>query len=228
LNKIYNQAVSDISVVNNLQDSIIATYSVSGAIDEDHTQLRTLENETKQTALVISNLLSEVGNDYTRQVEYTNTARHYLNSLDDAIKIGSYGVANPLIPVNTNNRYSPSIHTTPVLSSSLNPTVRKSTKTSDVKGKPLFVAKFSRANVNYKDSLQSTIQAAQSKNTAFHYDVVAVTPVNASKSTIDLAQNQAALIFEQITQQGINADKINLISKNSEKAVGAEVQIFVK
>jgi len=92
LNKIYNQAASDMSVVNNLQQSIRATYAVSGAVDEDHAHLRTLENECDQTALVINSLLSEVGNDYSRQVEYAATARHYLTSLDKAIKVGSYGI----------------------------------------------------------------------------------------------------------------------------------------
>lgn len=227
LNKIYNQAVSDMSVVSNLQESIRATYGVSGAVDEDHAALRTLENETNQTSLVINSLLSEVGNDYSRQVEYTNTARRYLASLDNAIKIGSYGMNNPQIPTPINHSYLPATATTPVSSRPLN-NAKASNNPSGVRGKPLFVAKFNHANVNYKDSLQKTIRAAQNKNSEFHYEVVAVAPVNASHATQELAQNQAALIFEEITKAGISPTKIDILSKSSERATGAEVQIFVK
>lgn len=227
LNKIYNQAVSDMSVVSNLQESIRATYSVAGAIDEDHTALRTLENETNQTSLVINSLLSEVGNDYSRQIEYTNTARRYLTSLDNAIKIGSYGISNPQIPTPINHSYLPATATTPVSSRPLN-NARASNNPSSVKGKPLFVAKFNHANVNYKDSLQKTIKAAQNKSGEFHYEVVAVAPINASRSTQELAQNQAALVFEEITKAGVSPTKIDILSKSSERATGAEVQVFVK
>ncbi|MBQ8465539.1 MAG: hypothetical protein IJ529_04410 [Alphaproteobacteria bacterium] len=220
LNKIYNQAVSDMSVVKNLQDSIRATYGVSGAIDEDHAQLRTLENETSQTAIVINSLISEVGSDYSRQIEYTNTARNYLSSLDRAIKVGSYGVSNtPLATAPSYNLSGAQINV---------PNRKPHSVRNNVNGKPLFVAKFNKNNVNYKDSLQRTIRAAQSKNGGFRYDVVAVSPVNAGANIRNLAQDQAAAIFEEITKAGVSPDKINLLSKTSEQATSAEVQVFVK
>lgn len=228
LNKIYNQAVSDMSVVTNLQESIRATYGVAGAVDEDHTALRTLENETNQTSLVINSLLSEVGNDYSRQVEYTNTARRYLASLDSAIKIGSYGVSNPHIPAPIASSYLPATQTTPVSSQPLTSASKAQNAASGVSGKPLFIAKFNNENVNYKDSLHQTIKAAQNKNNKLSYEVVAVAPINASNSTKELAQRQAAEIFEEMIGAGISPDKVDILSKSSERATGAEVQIFVK
>ena len=226
LNKIYNQAASDMSVINNLLESIRATYSVSGAIDEDHTHLRTLENEANQTALLINNLLSEVGNDYSRQVEYTNTARHYLSSLDQAIKVGSYGVNNaPLPAIRTDNAYLPATRTMPVTTQTLKKAHKINRRSS---GKPLFVAKFNNDHVNYKDSLDSAIQAAQNKNNSLRYEIVAITPLNASSKVRNSAQDHAADIFEEITSMGVSPDKIDLLSKSSETASGAEVQIFVK
>ncbi|MBR1605726.1 MAG: hypothetical protein IJ660_06450 [Alphaproteobacteria bacterium] len=223
LNKIYNQAVSDMSVVNNLQDSIRATYSVSGAVDEDHTQLRTLENETSQTAILINSLLSEVGSDYNRQLEYTNTARQDLSKLDRIIKIGSYGVNNTPLPTAPVTRSYLPLH-----KQSSQPAVKPHHTNNNVSGKPLFVAKFNRENVNYKDSLNRTIKAAQSKNGGFRYDVVAVTPMNASANIRNLAQDQAAHFFEEMTKAGVSPEKIDLLSKTSETATGAEVQVFVK
>lgn len=227
LNKIYNQAVSDMSVVSNLQESIRATYGVSGAIDEDHTQLRTLENETNQTALLISSLLSEVGSDYNRQVEYTNTARSYLASLDSAIKVGSYGVSNEPLPPVQNKIFTPR-QPAGFASVSRNTADVRGNTISPVSGKPLFVAKFNNGNVNYKDSLNRAVKAAQNKNNRLHYEVVAVTPAGASNSTKNLAQTQAANVFEELTKAGIGPDRIDLLSKTGEQATGAEVQIFVK
>jgi len=225
LNNIYNQAVSDLSVVNNLQDYIRATYSVAGAIDEDHTQLRTLENETSQTAILINSLLSEVKSDYARQMDYRNTARHYLASLDRAIKVGNFGMANaPVAQPRVNYYQAPQAvqPVQPVQQQPLPPAVQQ------VSGKPLFVVKFNNRNVNYQDSLHRTIQTAQGKNPGFHYEVVAVTPPAANQEVKDLAQTQAGAMFEEIINTGVGPDKVDILSKTSESATGAEVQIFVK
>jgi len=219
LNKIYNQAVSDVSVVNNLLDSIRATYSVSGALDEDHAQLRTMENETGQTAILLNSLISEVGNDFTRQLEYTNNARAYLASLDKAIKIGSYGLNNPPLtsnfkePISINNdkHYSPQ-------------------KTTDkaINGRPLFAVKLNKDNINYRESLQRAISAAQNKNKNFRYEIVAVSPVTASNDIKTKSQNHAINIFQELVGFGINSEHIDLLSKSSPNATSAEVQIFIK
>ena len=228
LNKIYNQAVSDISVVNNLLDSIRATYSVSGAIDEDHTQLRTLENETSQTAILLNSLISEVGSDYSRQLEYTNTARHYLAALDRAIKVGSYGVGNAPLPRPNDNQFmsqpqQPQPFAHPRMAQ---PTQDRSV--TGISGKPLFAARFNHNNVNYKDSLQRAVKAAQSKNRNFRYEVVAVTPTSADSNLRTNAQSHAASVFQELVNAGINPDKIDVLSKTSPRAAGAEVQVFVK
>ena len=228
LNKIYNQAVSDISVVNNLLDSIRATYSVSGAIDEDHTQLRTLENETSQTAILLNSLISEVGSDYSRQLEYTNTARHYLAALDRAIKVGSYGIGNAPLPRPNDNQFmsqpqQPQPFAHPRMAQ---PTQDRSV--AGISGKPLFAARFNHNNVNYKDSLQRAVKAAQNKNRNFRYEVVAVTPTSADSNLRTNAQSHAASVFQELVNAGINPDKIDVLSKTSPRAAGAEVQVFVK
>lgn len=51
LQQLSARVTSDASVVNNLLDSIRATFAISGAVDEDHRQLRILQNETNQTAI---------------------------------------------------------------------------------------------------------------------------------------------------------------------------------
>jgi len=225
LNNIYNQAVSDISVVNNLLDSIRATYSVSGAIDEDHAQLRILENETSQTAILLNSLISEVGSDYSRQLEYTNTARRYLASLDRAIKVGSYGVNNTPLPSRINETINHSQNVSYQTPQNTSKTFKNNNYAS---GKPLFVAKFNRNNINYKDSLHRAVKAAQNKKANLHYEIIAISPTNGNNHMKTSAQSHAASIFQELVNLGINPDNIDLLSKTNNQSQTAEVQIFVK
>ena len=74
LQQLSARVTSDASVVNNLLDSIRATFSISGAVDEDHRQLRILQNETNQTAILINSLLNEVNSDVSRQIQYNGNS----------------------------------------------------------------------------------------------------------------------------------------------------------
>ena len=146
LQQLSARVTSDASVVNNLLDSIRATFSISGAVDEDHRQLRILQNETNQTAILINSLLNEVNSDVSRQIQYNETASSNIVQLDSAIKRGSYGVSNvplsaPMPVITSASRTAPA---------SFN------ADNTAVAGKPLFVAKFNKGNVNYKRSEEHT------------------------------------------------------------------------
>ena len=218
LQQLSARVTSDASVVNNLLDSIRATFSISGAVDEDHRQLRILQNETNQTAILINSLLSEVNSDVARQIQYNETANSNIVQLDSAIKRGSYGVSNvPLsapMPVMTSSN-----RTTPVSFSADN---------SAVAGKPLFVAKFNKGNVNYKDGLRRAVNAAKAKKANVVFEVVAVTPISGGASARSNAQNQATTIFQEIVNMGVSAERVSLSSRSSGDASSPEVQIFVR
>ena len=131
---------SDAAMTDYLLDSIRAAYSISGAVDEDHRQLRILENETNQTSILMNSLLSEATADEQRQKQYIETARNTMMGLGDAIKVGSYGVSN-----------------VPLMSSVVRPVSNKNllvgTPSPSTSGKPLFTAKFNKGNVDYKDGI---------------------------------------------------------------------------
>ena len=71
-------------------DQIQATFNVSGAVDEDHRQLRVLEDETNQTIVLIDRLLKEVSDDIQRQTAYVANERANLTTLAAAIKNGEF------------------------------------------------------------------------------------------------------------------------------------------
>jgi len=220
LQQLSARVTSDASVVNNLLDSIRATFAISGAVDEDHRQLRILQNETNQTAILINSLLNEVNSDVARQIQYNETANSNIVQLDSAIKRGSYGVSNvplgmsvPVMAATATSRTAP---------------VSYAGNHAAVAGKPLFVAKFNKGNVNYKDGLRRAVNAAKAKKTNVVFEVVAVTPVSGGTSARSNAQNHATTIFQEIVNMGVSAERVNLSSRSSSDASSPEVQVFVR
>lgn len=209
LGQLSSRVAADSANTTFLLDSIRAAYSVSGAVDEDHRQLHIMENEANQTSILISSLLSEVNNDISRQQQYISTAKTYLIDLDGAIKSGSYGVSN--VPLSNTNLAPMNVG-----------------NTSHAAGKPLFVAKFNKTGVKYKEGLKQAVNSAQAKKPSVMFEVVAVTPLNGNQLSTASAKNNATQIFQEMIDMGVGADKISLSAKNSAAATSAEVQIFVK
>ena len=222
LQQLSARVTSDASVVNNLSDSIRATFAISGAVDEDHRQLRILQNETNQTAILISSLLSEVNNDVVRQIQYNETANSNIVQLDSAIKRGNYGLNN-----------EPLTYTAPIMNFSTKPTRLNYASapgqvSQAIAGKPLFVAKFNRRDVNYKDGLKRAVNAAKSRKASVVFEVVAVAPVKGGESARSSAQNYASSVFQEIVKLGINPERISLSSRSSVDSTSPEVQVFIK
>ena len=213
LNQLATRVASDAAMTNYLLDSIRAAYSVSGAVDEDHRQLRILENETNQTSILIGSLLQEINLDAERQLQYIETARNYIVDLNTAIKAGSYGVNNLPLP---GADYVGKTAT------------QFSVKNNNTSGSPLFVAKFNKSKVNYKEGLRQAVSSAVSAKPGVIFDVVAVSPANGNALTKNSAQNNATQIFQEMIEMGVGAERINLSSKTSATANSAEVQIFVR
>ena len=218
LQQLSARVTSDASVVNNLSDSIQATFAISGAVDEDHRQLRILQNETNQTAILINSLLSEVNSDVTRQIQYNETANSNIVQLDSAIKRGSYGVNN--VPLTA---------PMPIMTSrAAKPVAMNYGSNAAIAGKPLFVAKFNKSGVNYHDGLQRAVKAAKAKKSNIVFEVVAVTPVSGNATTRSNAQNNASTIFQEIVEMGVSPERVMLSSRSSTEANSPEVQIFVR
>ncbi|MBO5442903.1 MAG: hypothetical protein J6A33_03845 [Alphaproteobacteria bacterium] len=209
LSQLSSRVASDAAMTTYLLDSIKAAYTVSGAVDEDHRQLRILENETNQTSILINSLLSEINADTARQKQYIDTASNYIADLSNAIKVGSYGVNN-----------------SPLVSSSVAPAFYR--QDAAASGKPLFVAKFNKSNVNYKDGLKRAVSSALQKKPGVMFEVVAVNPTNGTQLAKSNARNHASDIFQEMVSMGVGADKIALTARSSAEATSSEVQIYVK
>ena len=190
---------------------MIPTNGVSGAVDEDHRQLRILENETYQTAILMNSLLNEVNTDVMRQQQYVQTARNYIIDLNSAIKVGSYGVYNvPLVGT---------------------PAPRGSSfkmNAGEMSSKPLFVAKFNKENVQYKEALKRAVNSARNKKPNVMFEVVAVSPANGKQLSSGSAKNNATKIFQDMVNLCVSADNFALAARTSAEANSSEVHIYFK
>lgn len=211
LTQLAARVASDTAMTSYLLDSIKSAYGVSGAVDEDHRQLRILENETNQTAILMNSLLNEVNTDVMRQQQYVQTARNYIIDLNSAIKVGSYGVNNvPLVGT---------------------PAPRSSSfkmNAGEMSSKPLFVAKFNKENVQYKEALKRAVNSARNKKPNVMFEVVAVSPANGKQLSSGSAKNNATKIFQDMVNMGVSADNIALAARTSVEANSSEVHIYVK
>jgi hypothetical protein len=195
-------------------NQIQSTYSVSGAVDEDHRQLRVLEDETNQTIVLIDRLLSSASEDTQRQTAYAANERANLTTLAAAIKNGElYG----------------SDLGSPAVASAGGP---MSASTLAYAGTPLVVIRFDRPGVDYQQILYAALsQALQAKPNA-GFSVVAVSPTRGTAAAVQLAQtsakNHAQEVLRSMTDMGVPATRLAVASATDPSATSSEVRVFMR
>ena len=88
LNSLLTAVDSDASVGSYLLQSVQAAFELSGAVDEDHDQLKLLRDEVSRQIVQLDYLRSQTTNDIERQTNYLNTERANLQALAFAISRG--------------------------------------------------------------------------------------------------------------------------------------------
>ena len=245
LDQLSAKVTSDAAMTTHLLDSIRASYAISGAVDEDHRQLRVLENEASQTSILVNSLLSELDSDASLQRQYVENANHYLSSLDPAIKQGNYG-GTLFAPVRRGNYHQVSVdqpaqrpavqqprqyqpqssqYTTPGGNPAPKPAMDSGRPIVAVTGKPSFAVKFAHENVDYIDGLKNAVSSALATKPNASFDVVALTPSNGNQ---EATQKYAGKVFADITGMGVSPDKISLSGRTTSSVTVPEVQVFVR
>ena len=200
LDQLSAKIAADTANTDYLVDAIRSAYSISGAVDEDHRQLRVLENEAGQTSILMHSLLGEVNSDITRQQQYIETASNNIAKLSDAIRVGSFGVNNvPLSrsPMSVEELSRPNAKAAPALASS--------------------------PDVKYQEGLKQEVANAVAKKPDVIFDVVAVNSPRGNN-----AQKYASQIFQDIIELGVSADRVNISAKTDAKVSSPAVMVFVR
>jgi len=215
LNALGSGISTDDSRAHYVLDTVRAAFGVSGAVDEDHRQLRVLEDETNQTIVLIERLLREITQDVERQTSYVANERANLTTLANAIKNGQVYGAN-LGPT--------------LLASAASPMPVTGGMMAGVP--PLVVIRFDRANVQYEQILYTALAQALEARPDAGFEVVAVAPTAGTAAAVQLAQSEARrnaeAVMRAMSDMGVPATRLALSSTTDPSVPTNEVRVFVR
>jgi hypothetical protein len=206
LNQLSANVSGDAGTSSFLLENIRAAYSLSGALEEDHRQLRLLEDEVNQNAIVIDRALLSLNNEINRQQQYVTTERTSLVELAADINTGqSYPVAGA--------RRTPAPKTVAAVAPA-----------SFADKKPLVVIRFDKPDVAYEPALYQALSKALERRPDATFDLVAVTPKDGNVAG---SRKNADSVFKSMTNMGLPAERVAMASMASPNAGNPEVHIYV-
>jgi hypothetical protein len=202
-----------------LQESVRATYGLSGAVKQDHEHLRALEDKVNQEIVNLNRLLTSTNDEISRRSAYLRTEHLNMQTLSLAISNGElYGqnISNSLFK--SASEGGRALTAMPAAA----PASRR----------PLVIIRFDRANVNYEEALYSAVSQALDKYPTARFDLVAVSPSKGNPAELALASSEARkngeAVFRSLTQMGLPAGRVQLNSANSSDARNSEVHLFIQ
>jgi hypothetical protein len=216
LNNLLNLVGGDSALAAYILDTTRAAFSISGAVDADHTALVQLEDDTNRTTVQIDRLLNDVSDDISRQTAYVNSERRNLTTLSFAIKNGE------LIGGSLANRSFSGGGAAPA----------SLPQSSLARGRPLVVIKFDRQNVAYQQPLYSAVSQALDRRPDATFEIVAVAPNRGNTGQVALAstasRRNAEAVYRSLTDMGLPANKVTLSATTSGGVETNEVHVFVR
>ncbi|HTR85400.1 MAG TPA: hypothetical protein VMI56_13045 [Reyranella sp.] len=91
LNSLTSQVTTQASVAGYLIDNVRATYSVGGAVEDDHRQLQAIESDTGRSMQDVDRLIGDLNAEITRENGFIARERANLASLSYGINLGRMG-----------------------------------------------------------------------------------------------------------------------------------------
>jgi len=207
MNQLSSLVASDAGAAGYLLDNVRSAFTLSGAVDEDHRQLRMLEDELGQTNIVIDRLLQGLNNDISRQQQFITNERNGLVDLAAGINVGGMYVAGG----------STAAHARQIAPAS--------TPASFTDRKPLVVIRFDKADVAYEPALYQALSRALERRPDAVFDLVAVSP---SGGNTNAARRNAENVMRSMTNMGLPSEQVIMASMNNPSATTAEVHIYVR
>lgn len=216
MSELADRAGADAGLASFLLESVRDGYGLSGAVPEDHRQLKVLEADTNRTAALIGRLLYELRDDINRQTGYLGAEQRNLAGLSVAIENGGiYGSGRrtyagaPQIAAR-----APGIDAGPAMI------------------RPLVVIHFDRPVVDYEQAVYNAASQALQRRADAVFDVVAVTPAAAASAeatrNAGQARQHAEAVLRSLTNMGLPANRISLSATTSAAVRSNEVHIYVR
>ncbi|MAR63750.1 MAG: hypothetical protein CMP43_01975 [Rickettsiales bacterium] len=212
-----NRVTADAALITHLKNAIDSSFFISGAIDEDHNQLKVLNDDVQRTSVLYARLMDELEQKISREIMILNDERQYMKKLAEDVEVGKFG-----------GRVSSPPTTSSEIQGQAEP---KSIDTVNIAplnyDNAILVIKFDDTNFDYSTALFESISNALEQMPSANFEVVAVSPTGGA-SFSDKARQRASEVFGKIVEMGVPSERMSLTSSNSTTAQAEEVHIYLK
>ena len=212
-----NRVTADAALITHLKNAIDSSFFISGAIDEDHNQLKVLNDDVQRTSVLYARLMDELEQKISREIMILNDERQYMKMLAEDVEVGKFGgrvSSPPTTSSNTQEQSKPkSIDTVNIAPLNYD--------------NAILVIKFDDTNFDYSTALFESISNALEQMPSANFEVVAVSPTGGA-SFSDKARQRASEVFGKIVEMGVPSERMSLTSSNSTTAQAEEVHIYLK
>lgn len=247
LNDIAVEITQAASVAAYLLESAQATYSLAGAIEEDHVRLAQLEDAINNTVVVIDRMLDNVNDDITRTMAYLSTERSNLRTLSVAVNSGDLfgrSLVNRPFSRAAQSGITPDGMPSPAGYSQLPQQAysqgygqpqaygQQAYGFTQASPRPLVKIRFDKPNVSYEQPLYLAVNEALERFPNARFELVAVHPTkgNAAQVAIEStrARRNAEKVLRSLTQMGLSADQVELSYAPSAESATNEVHLYIR
>ncbi|MDE1901804.1 MAG: hypothetical protein KGI37_09200 [Alphaproteobacteria bacterium] len=261
LNKLNSLEVAvdaDASVASYLLDSVQAAFDLSGAVDEDHDQLKLLHDEVSRLVVQLDYLRNQTTADIERQSNYLTTERANLQALAFAISRGELlgnSIANrPVIvnpaPVASMPEGGPAAAPEmPVTQGAIGPepmsprdlmqengsniaTGNANVGVAPSLGRLLVLIRYNQPHVDYAQQLTQAVSTAIERRPNAQFSIVAVSPSSGDPADLASQQQSAKIdadgVKRALVQMGLAPSRITMAQTQTDTAQTPEVHVYIR
>ena len=215
-----NRVTADAALITHLKNAINSSFFISGAIDEDHNQLKVLNDDVQRTSVLYARLMDELEEKISREIQILNAERQYMKELSADVEVGKFGGRVSAPPT----RSSQSTGTQKTEEQGSIDTIKIAPLNYD---NAILVIKFDDTNFDYSTALFESISNALEQMPSASFEVVAVSPTGGA-SFAEKARQRASEVFNKVVEMGVPSERVSLASSNSTSAQAEEVHIYLK
>jgi len=201
--------------ISYLRDQTRSAKRLRGAVDQDHRNLSSLQDEIKRKTVDLTRLLEDLNETVRRRDIYLAAERRRLTQLASAISVGeSFGLGLG------------TIKSLPVIDNKNNE--EKSSK--DVSANPIAVLKIDGESLKYNQGLYGAVSAALERAPSATFTLVAVssTAGNASEKAERAAnaREEAGKVVSSLISMGMPADRLSVTELALSEIEDTEVRVY--
>lgn len=246
LNALQTAVEADASLASYLLESVQAAFELSGAIDEDHDQLKLLRDEVSRMVVQLDYLRNQTAGDIQRQTAYLSTERANLQALAFAISRGEL-LGNSLAsrPIIVNNPSPVATMPSPAPmgpaeymqesgqgpSSSIVPMGPNAAMAPTI-GRLLVLIRYNKPNVEYEQQLSQAVSTVLERRPDAQFSVVAVSPTIGDPAEIareeQAAARNAEAVKRSLVQLGLPPSRISVANTQIQSAQTPEVHVYMR